>query len=281
MISCHHTSIRSRNVRIAADSPLAEATFLALGARPGSALVKDSSRYHKDATVAVVSGDVAGDRWTLSQDIGRRCFQLNGTSYWKLQDPRNEFSSEATLLMRLRLREATPTNVENTGLNSLTSLWTMAGVTEHYPYTDGRAYLNTFRTNRLTITPSTSVDRANWHTIAVTTKAGGLWKFYQNSILVCSTSAQSSVALPSAPYIGLALQQDGARYLNADLSDVALIPRELSAAEVAVFAGTDPYYNGWLEKVRRLFPASVVTMPVGPSRFPWQQRRYRRMAGAR
>lgn len=63
----------------------------------------------------------------------------------------------------------------------------------HYVWTNGLAYFNTFRNSRVgPITLSGSINRTNWHLVTFTTD-GSLWKMYQNNINVHSTAAQATI----------------------------------------------------------------------------------------
>ena len=70
-----------------------------------------------------------------------------------------------------------------------------SGLNNHYTWTDGRAYLNTFRTNRIHTTNLIGgiVNKGKPHAICITTKNGGNWNFYQiqneNLVLRHTTSA--------------------------------------------------------------------------------------------
>lgn len=92
----------------------------------------------------------------------------------------------ATLAMWIRLVEATPAAPRQTGIDRLGT----AGSTAHYPWTNGQAYLSTFRNTRVeTINLLGSVDRTQFHHLAITSDASG-WRLYQDGQLVTGPLAQ-------------------------------------------------------------------------------------------
>ena len=103
----------------------------------------------------------------------------------------NMFSDGATIFAFLKLDSA-PINAE------LTGIWGFGtGLRSHYPWTNGQAYMNTFRTTRVeSITLSSSVDITEPHSLCITSKNNDRWKMYQNTELVSDVTAQSSINLP-------------------------------------------------------------------------------------
>lgn len=87
------------------------------------------------------------------------------------------------------------TSLANSGSDSGIFGFGNASPLNHYTWTDGRAYLNTFRTSRIQTTNLIGgiVDKGKPHAICITTKNGGNWNFYQiqneNLVLQHTTSA--------------------------------------------------------------------------------------------
>jgi len=99
----------------------------------------------------------------------------------------------------------------------------------HYTWSNGKIYLDTFRSSRVgPITPS-SVDRSIPHSLCITTKSGGQWKLYQNLNLVTSVSAQSSISMSNLR-IGW---DDGSGYIfRGSFYNFMLYNKELSVEEI-------------------------------------------------
>lgn len=137
------------------------------------------------------------------------------------------FSTEASLVCWLKCNSSSPTDVqsgifgfENTSFRS------------HYVWTDGFAYFGVFRAARVGPITLSSVNRTTPHMLAITTKGGGLWKLYQNTTLVTSTTAEASVSIASGNrYIGLKTVLDGYRF-KGSMYSFSLYNRELSISEL-------------------------------------------------
>ena len=106
------------------------------------------------------------------------------------------FTSNATIVMWLQVDNL------NSGLMGFDN-----GLgASRYPFSNGLAYINVFRANRvdnITLGPTVI---ANPHMITITTD-GTNWKFYQNSSLITSTASEAPIRLLS-PYIGRSSQSD-------------------------------------------------------------------------
>ena len=103
----------------------------------------------------------------------------------------NLFSSEATMIIWLKNDIATPPNAQT----GIIGYFGDGGGNDHYPWSDGAAYLSTFRNSRIgPITLSASIGRTSAHMLSVTTDAVN-WKLYQNTTLITTQSALSSIYL--------------------------------------------------------------------------------------
>jgi hypothetical protein len=140
----------------------------------------------------------------------------------------------ATLIVRWKLRTASPTNA------SLTGTWNLQSnsLRTHYPYTDGNFYCATFlATNRATLTPSTLVDRAAWHQVAVVASPSR-YEVYQNAISLGTGTAESTVAVASGARF--AMNGVGNEQREGAFSQILLYKRALTTAEVASLSA-DPW----------------------------------------
>jgi len=133
------------------------------------------------------------------------------------------FTSNATIVMWLQLDNL------NGGLMGFDN---GLGATR-YTFSNGLAYINVFRANRVdTITLGPTV-RTNPHMVTITTD-GTNWKFYQNSSLITSVASEAPIRL-LAPYIGRSSQSD--INLQGKIFQFNLLNQALSATQIT------NYYN--------------------------------------
>jgi hypothetical protein len=133
------------------------------------------------------------------------------------------FSTQATMVIWLKNDIASP-NAGQTGLIGYFN----GGGNDHYPWTGDSAYFSTFRNNRLgPITLSSSIGRTSAHMVTVTTDATN-WKLYQNTTLITTQSASSSVYLDNFN-IG---KSNGEYYYQGNIYAFMIYNRALSAAEI-------------------------------------------------
>jgi hypothetical protein len=148
------------------------------------------------------------------------------------------FTTEATLMMFLKLTNATPTLTSQTGIERLSASNTKEA--SHYPWVDGTAYLGTFQpsTRINSIILSSTILRTNWHMITITSSPGsGNWKFYQNTQLIRTAVGPSTVFFSSDAVYNIARGQGviaGPLYhFNGNIANVMLYNRALSDQEIA------------------------------------------------
>ncbi len=135
------------------------------------------------------------------------------------------FTTGATIFAFLKLANATPSNSNRTGIWGFGS-----GQRSHYPWTNGQAYMNTFRTSRVgPITLSSSIDRAKPHSLCITSKNSDRWKMYQNTELVSNQAADSSINLPCNVF---GQSCTDTRYLEGAFYSFLMYNRALSADEI-------------------------------------------------
>jgi len=127
----------------------------------------------------------------VSGQIGRGRNSNAGT-HGITADLSSDFASGSTgtISAWVKARLATPTNGS---YNMPFGLGFSAEDTNHYPFSNGLAYMSALRKNRVdNISLSATVTRTNWHRLVITTSpvANG-WKLYQNKILITQTTGQT------------------------------------------------------------------------------------------
>ena len=135
------------------------------------------------------------------------------------------FSAGATVFAFLKLTNATPSSSNRTGIWGFGS-----GSRSHYVWTDGHAYMNTFRTSRVgPITLSSSINRAKPHSLCITSKNSDRWKMYQNTELVSNRVAESSINLPCNVF---GQSCTDTRYLEGTFYSFLMYNRALTTDEI-------------------------------------------------
>jgi len=137
----------------------------------------------------------------------------------------NDFSGEATLLCWLACYSNTP-GANQTGIFG----WGSSSSRSHYPWTNGYAYFDTFRNARVDTISLSSLDRTTPHLLAITTKSGGNWNLYQNTTVVKTANAESTIVWDDAT-IGRETANEGYRF-QGKFFVFSLYNRELSASEI-------------------------------------------------
>ena len=151
-------------------------------------------------------------------------FVLDGTNdYIYAPVDTTLFTTQATMIIWLKNDVASP-NAGQTGLIGYFN----GGGNDHYPWTGDSAYFSTFRNNRLgPITLSASIGRTSAHMVTVTTDATN-WKLYQNTTLVTTQSASSSVYLDNFN-IG---KSNGEYYYQGNIYAFMIYNRALTSDEI-------------------------------------------------
>lgn len=148
------------------------------------------------------------------------------------------FTTEATLIMFLKLTNATPSDLFQTGIERLSAY--LGHQASHYPWTDGTAYLSTFQTGGIrvdSISLSSTIDRTNWHMITITSSPGANnWKFYQNLDLRRSATGSDTVVFSSDGVYNLGRSQSqlggNLFYLNGNIATIQLYNKALTEVEI-------------------------------------------------
>ena len=152
-------------------------------------------------------------------------FVLDGTNdYINAPVDTSLFSNQATMIIWLKNDVATPSS----GQTGISGYFGSGGGNDHYPWVDSAAYLSTFRNGRIgPITLSASIGRSTAHMLTVTTDATN-WKLYQNTTLITTQSALSSVYLDNFN-IGTSA---GSYFYQGNIYAFMIYNRALSAAEI-------------------------------------------------
>lgn len=189
------------------------------------------------------TGTITSPNWNASESgISQLAGGWTGQNAFMTATPNATFGVEATLSVWVKRRTATPASDAgpfgggSTGIFCCDSA-TGASPASHYPWTDGTAYISTFRTARInSIALSANVDRTRWHLVTVTTD-GNRWRFYQNAILVSDQAAQTTVSITAANFaIGRSFGASTFYYLDGNWDDARLYNRALTRDEIATLA---------------------------------------------
>lgn len=152
-----------------------------------------------------------------------------------LPDFSTDFTDEATIIAWVKLDDASPANPK-------LGLWEIHAATPNqatlYPYTDGKAYLSTFRTARVSgIVLSGAVNLENWHTVMITTKPGtNNWKFYQDLELVKQVDGEVSVNITGGSIqIGRDTSQASNFFLDGNLGELVIYNRFFTLVDYTTY----------------------------------------------
>ena len=163
--------------------------------------------------------------WTLGETGS--AVQFESTDYIGIGDLTSLFSTEATLVMKLKLDLDPPFDSSRTGYAYLES----AANKSHYPFTNGLLYIATFHTDRLIVGfDNSGFDKTQWHQLAITTKPGaGNYKLYQNDNLVTTGTGPANVTVAAASKLG----EVTTNWLNGLIEYAFVYNRALTASEIA------------------------------------------------
>lgn len=152
-------------------------------------------------------------------------FVLDGTNdYIYAPVDTSLFTTQATMIIWIKNDVASPFS----GQTGLIGYFGNGGGNDHYPWTGDSAYFSTFRNNRLgPITLSASIGRTSAHMVTVTTDATN-WKLYQNTTLITTQSALSSIYLNNFN-IG---KSNGEFYYQGNVYAFMIYNKALSADEI-------------------------------------------------
>jgi len=188
--------------------------------------------------------------------------------YVSIPDLTSYFSTEATLIMWIKLANNIPPVAEETGIVYMGN----SGFSSHYPYTDGIIYLDVFRNDRVTV-GNVGVDKSRWHLLAITNKPGANnWKVYQNGIEIYNTTGEDTIMWTGgAGSIGRSLLSY--HCLKGLIDEVRIYNRALRPEEIQ-WLYTGPY--AMFEQPRR-GKWFYVAPPAGGLSIPVAMNVYRQM----
>jgi len=160
--------------------------------------------------------------------------RFNGTTDYAIVEVFAYPSAEGTVLVRCRADSASP----DAGKAGLCDISPGVG-TSHYPYSDGFAYISSFRATRVnSITLSGSVDRTAWHWFIVRDNAGSGWEMLQatdDGTLYSVATAAHEAFSSSGQHIGTS---NGLSLWDGDIDRFLLFSTRLSDVEIqAIIAG--------------------------------------------
>lgn len=188
----------------------------------GSVQLTDQSKFGNHGTLTNM--DAAVTNWVASD--GKVALAFDGVND-TVEYGTPVLQTSASLCMWIKLNVEVSIVNEKTGFAVSTS----SASASHYPWTNGTAYIVTFRTSRVdNITLSTAVTRTRWHLVTVTTD-DLFWNFYQNDILI-STQAAQSISLNQ---FKLGTGGPGF-YFDGQLDDIRLYNRVLNLSEISTLA---------------------------------------------
>jgi hypothetical protein len=213
------------NARFASLTTNANAVEDVIGGRNGS-----NFDYLDPVTHASLPGTML---YHGTETVGVSCFAFTPKT--------SRFQTGVTLTAWVKLALHTPVIDTLTGWVWLQKDGIASSQYSHYPFSDGFAYLTTFRHARLgPITLQSSVNRADWHLVSITYD-GITWKLYQNDILTWADVSGDGTVYTNSSSSGLAtlhgcLDPDSAGfaiYLSGYSCDWRLYDHVLTQGEIA------------------------------------------------
>jgi len=224
---------------------------------PTGSTLRDVSGFQNHGTLTDM---VPGTDWILGQNpwLPGHALVFDGVEHHiALPDISGLFAVSGTLLCWLRKN----VNSEESGMNSLANV---AGPDEHYGWSDGNLYMNTFRTVRENLGDNSGFDKTQWHQLAITTD-GADYKLYQNTTEFASTAAEATVTMTTAPKFG---ESRSTYMFNGDVALWFLFNRALRSRAIA-----DRYIDPLAMFRRRGAAGFVVPAAAGAVPYqPWSQR---------
>ena len=150
---------------------------------------------------------------------------FNGTTSKITANFAGSITTLASINFWVKLVNHTPSDALKTGILNITN----EPSNSHYPFIDGNIYCGFFTDSRKTIGAGIVADRTQWHMVTVTADSvSNIWKFYQNGILV-TTSTVGSFTMLSNGTLGKSLTT---YFLNGLLDEVAIYNTALTQTEI-------------------------------------------------
>ena len=142
----------------------------------------------------------------------------------------------ASLFCLLKSYTSSANSAGDSGIFGFGGDTTSSSHNNHYTWHNGKAYFDTFRSDRVNQIDiiDESIDKAKPHALCITVKSGGSWKLYQvqgkNLILRHSTSAGTFSMLDAQKNIGYS---DGTDHMfRGSFYNFLMYNKELSAEEI-------------------------------------------------
>lgn len=269
---------RPLEFRICGGHPLAQGlVFAGFGRHAFSTHYHDScADMDRPGNHGTLTGMTGAD-WIWSS-IGRFCTSHDGAAKYITRTGAVVLAEPLTLLCWIY-----PTGLEaveyvmslgNDGANGMFGL-RIAGTTAGDPITAYSA--NDFGISGIATGPGLTIN--TWQCVAATFASTTSRTAWRDGVAGTPNTTSVTSCTPDFTTIGALRRSSVANYFTGYIADAMIWNRVLSLSEISAMA--DPS-NAMLSGLllpprRRLFAA--VSAASGPLRFPWQQRRHRRMAG--
>ncbi len=226
------------------DTPVGERQILYLGEADGGTyglgIEGDMKTLNHDDNAAAIESaleDVYGlGEVTVTEE---EATVFDAVGFVEIGDIGSLFGDEASMAVWVKLKNGSPTVGDETGIQHLSS---HTG-NSLYPWTNGNAYFNTFRTARVdNFALSATVDREEWHLLTITTEPGtNGWKIYQNDELVHQVAGQSTVSLGAVSYLG---RSPSTQRFNGAMKNFRLYNKVLSPEEIGQLVNNEDVSDG-------------------------------------
>lgn len=269
--------VRPPHFRLNPQSPLANGlVFAGLGASPGSTFYRDSSPYGNHGTLTDM--DPATD-WVWSSALGRIGTDYDGSDDYVACPNISEVIAQPISVAAWVVPSAYATN----GIidqRASSKGWCLE------LYNSGATYRIYLLMNSYGIGVNYQCPLGSpTHIGAVSTGATGTNAIHVNgtSLALAYDSPQALAATTEVLKIGR--RADG-NYFSGAIYDPLVHARILSGSEISSIADPSNVLlrvggSDLIQGFRTIWPGYVAGAPPSVARFPWQQRRHRRMAGAR
>lgn len=172
-------------------------------------------------------------QWSTDSKEGT-ALDLVGSNYMNFPSSLGSaFTTEGTLSVWIKLQFDVPASGNITGFGMFGN---DASNMSHYPFINGYMYSNIFRSVRFDTIDVSSVNKTQWHHLAVTSKPGANgYVVYLNGTAVAATTGENTISMSANPRIGLS---QAGYYMLGKVDDLRLYNRALTAQEIqSIYAG--------------------------------------------
>jgi len=184
-------------------------------------------------SLEVLSGAALDNTFWRNDEEGRN-FRFPGThtNHQFTLKPDNKlasfFTTEATIIMRLKIDVNTPLASEQTGIIDFQTY----GSASHYPFTDGNLYFATFcsATRPISGVDNSGFDKSQWHQLVISVSPGANnYRVYQNGHLTTTATGEASVSLPADIRLGRSVSN---RLFQGNVAFFGIWNRQLTQTEI-------------------------------------------------